>query len=84
MGWQTETQLLDMEAETRLHLVCKQCGYAWYQDLGEWVTHRRYRYLFVDEITSLVCCPQFRCGSVDLRISRPFKGETEAFVGGMP
>jgi len=84
MGWQHETQLLDLPPSTRLHLTCRDCSYAFYEPLGERVTHREHRYLYVDEITKLVCCPQFGCGSQRLKIAKPFSGETEAFVGGMP
>lgn len=84
MGWQDETQLQDMDAGDRLHLTCRACDYAWYVEVGDWVAHREYRYFYVDEITTLTHCPQFGCKSRALRIARPFPGETEAFVGGMP
>lgn len=84
MGWQADLQLQDMDPCERLHLTCRTCRYQWYHVIGDWAAHRRHKYLYVDEITTLTHCPQFGCGSRNFRIARPFPGETEAFVGGMP
>lgn len=84
LSWQKDTQLQDMEAHERLHITCKKCGHKWYHDVDEWVAHREHKYLFVDEVPKLIICPMMGCGGREFRIARPFLGDTEAFVGGMP
>ncbi|RKQ71347.1 hypothetical protein DES40_0661 [Litorimonas taeanensis] len=84
LSWQSETQLQDMEPHERLHITCLKCSYQWYHDVDEWVGHPCHKYLFVDEIAKLIICPQFGCGCRKFRVAKPFLGDTEAFVGGMP
>ena len=84
MSWQSETQLRDLDAGDRLHLTCLDCGHGWYREVAEWTARRPHADLYVDEVPTIVRCPRFGCGSRRMRIARPFPGETEAFVGGMP
>ncbi len=84
MGWQADIQLQDLDAEERLHLTCRKCGYGWHFKLGDLPTHPVHKYLYVDEVPSLTPCPQMGCGSQDLRIARRTVSETETFTAGLP
>jgi len=84
MSWQSETQILDLEGGSRIHLTCRKCNYGWYENLDKFQEHLELKYLFLDELEPYFKCPIFGCTGHHFRLAKPYRGKVEAFVAGMP
>ena len=81
-GWKHNLQLLDLEAETRIEITCRTCGYVWYMRAGQLLSDGHNAFLYLDELEARLRCRAKGCHG-HVRISLSAETETEGFQGGL-
>ena len=82
MNWKKELKLSDLDAGTRLEIVCIKCGIARYEtkeQLGELPGMKK---AYIAEIEKALRCKDRFCRG-HVRVSLVYDDKTEGFVGGM-
>lgn len=83
MNWKSETSLADLDADQRLEITCKRCGYLRYRRADEILNLPSMRHAWLNEVEFALCCDRPRCKG-GVRIAMVHSGKMEGFVGGMP
>lgn len=82
MSWKHDLQLRDLEPEQMIEVVCRRCGYAYYEQATKLLERGGFEFAWLDEVEKTLACPQWGCpGPVKLALSA--SNETEGFTGGL-
>ena len=81
-SWKAALQISDLEADARIEVECKACGYFRYEEAAQWQRSRLMRQLYLDELEERLKCHKWGCGK-PVRIALPSSVETEGFQGGL-
>lgn len=81
-NWKSNIQVLDLEPDTRLQLLCRKCGKHRFITGAELHARKGAMRLWLYEVEERARCRQRGCGGY-MRLSWPASGETSGFVGGI-
>ncbi|HHI88410.1 MAG TPA: hypothetical protein ENK01_00520 [Hellea balneolensis] len=81
-GWKHNLQLLDLEAEARIEITCRTCGYVCHARAGRLLADERNAFLYLDELEARLRCRARGCHG-HVRIALSAETETEGFQGGL-
>jgi hypothetical protein len=82
MNWKAELKLTDLPPEERLEVVCRACGKARYETVGDLLACEVFSQAYIDEVErGLRCADRFCRGTV--RVAQVHDGKTDGFVGGL-
>jgi hypothetical protein len=84
MNWKKDLKLSDLDAGTRLEVVCTKCGISRYESKEQLSEMPGMRRAYIDEIEKALRCNSRDCRWSIVRVSLIYEGKTEGFVGGMP
>ena len=82
MNWKRNIQVLDLEPNVRLELVCRKCGKLRWLTGQELLERQSAKYLYLEDVERRARCRQRGCGGI-MRMAMPGEGETSGFVGGI-
>lgn len=82
MNWKRNIQVLDLEPEDRLELVCRKCNKLRWLTGKELLDRADAKYLWLEDVERRARCRQRGCGG-NMRMAMPGEGETTGFVGGI-
>lgn len=82
MNWKRNIQVLDLELDIRLELVCRKCGKLRWLTGQELLERQSAKFLYLEDVERRARCRQRGCGGT-MRMAMPGEGETSGFVGGI-
>lgn len=82
MNWKRELKLSDLDAGTRLEVVCRSCGVARYEAKEDLERMPGMAKAYIDEVEAALRCKGRFCRG-PVRVALIYDGKTEGFVGGM-
>ncbi|MEW4468937.1 hypothetical protein AB1K62_14015 [Parasphingorhabdus sp. JC815] len=82
MNWKRNIQVLDLDPDIRLELVCRKCKKLRWLTGKELLKRQTAKFLYLEDIERRARCRQRGCRGT-MRMAMPGEGETSGFIGGI-